>query len=92
MWRRSSVLLGLKGEANQRRGIASGTGIPMSVILVFVAFVLVGDSIAVSIASIVERFSEPTSLLVFFALFVAVFWIGWRAAVYVTERYILSQN
>ena len=64
----------------------------MSVILIFVAFVLVGDSVAVGISSVVERISEPVSLMVFFALFVVVFWLAWRAAVYVTERYILRQT
>jgi len=64
----------------------------MSVILVFVAFVIVGDSIAVAIASLVERVSEAASLLVFLALFVLVFWVGWHAAVRVTERYLLRQD
>jgi hypothetical protein len=64
----------------------------MGVILVYVVFVLIGDSIAVGIASIVERYSETASLLVFFALFVLVFWAGWIMAVRVTERYILRQN
>ena len=64
----------------------------MGVILVYVVFVLIGDGIAVGIASIVERYSETASLLVFFALFVLVFWAGWIMAVRVTERYILRQN
>jgi hypothetical protein len=64
----------------------------MSVVLVFVAFVLIGDSIAVGIASIVERYSETASLLVFFALFILVFRVGWLSAVRVTERSILRQN
>ena len=65
---------------------------PVSVVLVFVAFVLIGDSIAAGIASIVERFSESASLLVFLALFVLVFWVGWLSAVRVTERSILRLN
>jgi hypothetical protein len=64
----------------------------MSVILVFVAFVLIGDAVAFGIASIVERFSESASLIVFLALFVLVFWVGWQLAVRVTERYLLRQN
>ena len=64
----------------------------MSVILVYVAIVIVGDAIAVAISSLVERYSEPASLLVFFALFILVFWAGWIAAVRVTERYIVRQN
>jgi hypothetical protein len=64
----------------------------MSVILVYVAFVIIGDSIAVAVATLIERYSEPASLLVFFALFILVFWIGWWLAVRVTERYLVRQN
>ena len=64
----------------------------MSVILVFIAFVVVGDSLAIGIASLVERFSEPASLLVFFALFILVFWLSWMLAVRVTERYLVRQS
>ena len=64
----------------------------MSVILVYVAFVIIGDSIAVTVATLIERYSEPASLLVFFALFILVFWIGWWLAVRVTERYLVRQN
>ena len=64
----------------------------MSVIVVFLAFVLVGDAIAVGIATIVEQFSNMASLLVFLALFISVFVAAWHAAVYVTERYIVRQS
>ena len=64
----------------------------MSVILVFVAFVLVGDAAAVGLSSVVERFSESASLIVFFALFVGVFVVAWKLAVYVAERYLVPQN
>jgi len=63
----------------------------MSVILVFVGFVVLGDSLAVGIATIVERFSHSASLLVFFALFILVFWLAWTMAVRVTERYLVRQ-
>jgi hypothetical protein len=64
----------------------------MSVILVYVLFVIAGDAVAVGIASLVERVSESASLLVFFALFILVFWAGWVAAVRVTERYLIRQS
>ena len=64
----------------------------MSVIVVFLAFVLVGDAIAVGIATIVEQFSNTASLLVFLALFISVFIAAWHIAVYVTERYIVGQR
>lgn len=64
----------------------------MAVILVFAAFVLVGDIVAVGVASIVEHFSKYASLLVFLGLFVIVFWIAWVCAVRVTERYLIRHN
>ena len=64
----------------------------MLVILVFIAFVVVGDTIAIGVSSVVEQFSKTSSLFVFLALFVAVFVAAWEAAVYVTERYILRRN
>ena len=64
----------------------------MAVILIYVVFVLIGDSVAVAICSMVERFSESASLLAFFALFILVFWLAWRAALYVTERYLIRQS
>jgi predicted lysophospholipase L1 biosynthesis ABC-type transport system permease subunit len=64
----------------------------MTVILVFLALVVLGDAAAIGISSIVERFSQTASLFVFLALFVAVFGIAWQIAVYITERYILRQN
>ena len=64
----------------------------MSVILIYVVFVVIGDAVAVGISSVVERFSESASLLVFFALFVLVFWISWILAVRVAERFFVRQN
>jgi hypothetical protein len=64
----------------------------MSVILIFVAFVLIGDTVAVGISYEAERISNSVSLIVFFALFVFVFWAAWQLAVRVTERYIIRQN
>ncbi len=56
-------------------------------ILNFVAFVVVGDVGAVLIASTIEPFNKSASLLVFLALFVAVFCATWLLAVRVTERF-----
>ncbi len=61
----------------------------MLVIAIFIAFVFVGDAISVGIAAMVEPFSQFWSLLVFLMLFVGVFAIAWKSAVYVTERYLL---
>ena len=64
----------------------------MSVIAIFIAFVLVGDTAAVFISYLFERVSNFTSLLVFLALFMLVFGVAWKLAVLVTERYIVRQN
>jgi hypothetical protein len=69
-----------------------GKGFPMSVILVFVLFVLIGDVAAVGISYEFERVSNFVSLLVFLGLFVLVFGVAWKLAVMVTERYIIRQN
>ena len=64
----------------------------MSVILVFVLFVLIGDVAAVGISYEFERISNFVSLMVFLGLFMLVFGIAWKLAVAVTERYIVRQN
>ena len=64
----------------------------MSVIAIFIAFVLIGDTAAVFISYLFERVSNFTSLLVFLALFVLVFGVAWKLAVIVTERYIVRPN
>jgi hypothetical protein len=64
----------------------------MSVIAIFIAFVLVGDTAAVFISYLFERVSNFTSLLVFLALFILVFGVAWKLAVLVTERYIVRHN
>jgi hypothetical protein len=50
-----------------------------------------GDGLVVAIATIVERFSHSASLLVFFALFILMFGVAWKMAVWVTERYLVRQ-
>jgi hypothetical protein len=64
----------------------------MAIVLVFAAFVFIGDAIAVGISSIVERYSQFGSLIMFLGLFMLVFYIAWKLALMVTERCILRQN
>lgn len=64
----------------------------MSVILIFIAFVIIGDTAAVTLASMAERISEPVSLMVFFAGFIFVFWAAWKLAVLVTEKYLVRAS
>ncbi len=71
---------------------SSRLGVVMSVILVFIGFVLVGDTIAVVISAAVERISQSASLMVFFVLFTLVFWLSWMLAVRVTERFLVRSS
>jgi hypothetical protein len=64
----------------------------MSVILIFVAFVVIGDTAAVYISYLFERVSNFTSLMVFLVLFAAVFYVAWQLAVRVAERYFIRQH
>jgi hypothetical protein len=64
----------------------------MSVILIFLVFVLIGDTAAVGISYLFERISNSASLLVFFALFALLFYVAWKLAVFVTKRYVVRQN
>jgi hypothetical protein len=64
----------------------------MSVILVFILFVIIGDTAAIGISYLFEGVSHFTSLLVFLGLFILVFGVAWKLAVLVTERYLVRQN
>ena len=62
----------------------------MAVILVYVVIVLLGNALAVMIAGKVEQISQSASLMVFFALFALIFWVGWILAVRITERFLVK--
>jgi hypothetical protein len=64
----------------------------MIAIAIFVCFVIIGDVIAVLIASMFEPISKNVSLLVFLGLFVSVFCVAWVLAVYVTERLFVPRE
>jgi hypothetical protein len=64
----------------------------MSVIAIFIAFVVIGDTAAIFISYLFERVSNFTSLIVFLALFILVFGVAWKLAVFVTERFIVRQT
>ena len=64
----------------------------MTVILVFIVFVAIGDAINIGISSVVERYSENASLFAFLAMFVVVFIIAWQLAVRITERYLTTST
>jgi hypothetical protein len=57
----------------------------MLLITAFAITVIAGDLVAIGICSIVERFSEMGSMILFLILFVAVIPLAWRLAVRATE-------
>jgi hypothetical protein len=86
-------LPGWSGQRSHAGWLTGRTGIIiMSLLIVYVIAIMVGDLFAVGIVEIVERYSEKASLGVFLALYFVVFWVAWRVAVRVTEpRPALSQ-
>ena len=58
----------------------------MRLLLVFLASLLVGQSISVGVGLLVERHATPyTGLVTFIVCYFAMFWVAWRFAVRVTE-------
>jgi hypothetical protein len=57
----------------------------MILLIAFGITVLIGDLVAIGICSIVERFSEMGSLILFLILFVGVFPVAWHISVRATE-------
>lgn len=64
----------------------------MLVIVIFAALALTLDVIGALIASLLENSSEWASLIAFLAFFVVNFIIAWKCAVFLTERYLLTEN
>jgi hypothetical protein len=58
----------------------------MNLLVAYVITVLIGQSIAISIGLMVDRYySTGVSLPISLALYFFMFWVAWRAAVYLTE-------
>jgi membrane protein implicated in regulation of membrane protease activity len=58
----------------------------MQLLLVFIASVLVGQSISIGVGLLVERHMTPyTGLVTFIVCYFAMFWLAWRFAVRITE-------
>lgn len=53
----------------------------MKLIAVYVAFVLIGETLAYAVGRTVEHWSESWSLPAFLAMFFLVFWGAWRIAI-----------
>jgi hypothetical protein len=58
----------------------------MSLLLVYILTLLVGQSVSVGIGLLVDRYhSSHIGLMVFIACYFLMFWLAWRFAVKVTE-------
>jgi hypothetical protein len=57
----------------------------MSIMAVYIFFLVIGELIAYAIGRIVEQWSMAAGLPVFLAGFIVVFWLAWILAVRVTE-------
>lgn len=62
----------------------------MQVILLFVVLVFGLDAIGVMLCSVIERTSSFASLIAFLGFFVVNFVIAWKIAIFVYEKYLVS--
>ncbi|MEW6449572.1 MAG: hypothetical protein AB1490_02885 [Pseudomonadota bacterium] len=62
----------------------------MKLLGLFSLIALALDAVAVFICSFVEKHSDTASLLVFLGLFVVNFVIAWKIALWLTEKYLVS--
>jgi cation transporter-like permease len=81
--------LGSVSRQRRRSDIPEST---MSVILVFIIFFVIGNSVAFLVGAAVEQFSSAAGMLVFLALFIVSAITSWYAAVYITERFIVRRT
>ena len=58
----------------------------MLLLATFLGLVIVGQTANVLVATLVERFSEPVSLALFFVMFAGVFCLAWQLAVRIIDR------
>ena len=58
----------------------------MTLLLTFIVCLLIGQSLSIGVGLLVERYSTPyTGLVTFIVCYFAMFWLGWRVAVRITE-------
>jgi membrane protein YdbS with pleckstrin-like domain len=66
--------------------------VAMQVIGLFVLLVFALNAVAVVICAVVESYSAFGSLIVFLVMYACNFVIAWKVALYLTERYFVSDN
>ena len=58
----------------------------MSLLVVFIITIIIGQAISIFLGLLVEQhYSAYGGLITFIALYFAMFWIGWKIAVRITE-------
>ena len=63
----------------------------MQLLIVYVAFVVAADLVAIQIGLVFDRVMPSLSLPIALGMFFAVFGLMWPLAVYVTERWLTSK-
>jgi hypothetical protein len=64
----------------------------MMVIVIFAVIAVLLDVVGAGISSLLERSSEWASLIAFLGFFVVNFIVAWKIAVYLTEKYLVSDS
>ena len=57
----------------------------MSLLIVFIISLVIGQSLSIGMGLLVERYSTPyTGMVTFIGSYFAMFWLAWRFAVRIT--------
>jgi hypothetical protein len=57
----------------------------MSLLIIFIISLVIGQSLSIGLGLLVERYSTPyTGLVTFIGSYFAMFWLSWRFAVRIT--------
>jgi hypothetical protein len=57
----------------------------MSLLIIFIISVVIGQSLSIGLGLLVERYSTPyTGLVTFISSYFVMFWLAWRVAVRIT--------
>ena len=58
----------------------------MGLLVVFIVTVIIGQTLSIGIALMLDRLVSPyTGLVTFIALYFAMFWLAWKLSVRITE-------
>jgi hypothetical protein len=57
----------------------------MSLLVIFIISLVIGQSLSIGLGLLVERYSTPyTGLVTFISSYFVMFWLAWRVAVRIT--------